>query len=52
MVIIERPCCDAPLAVELPLADTLRCADCSVTWAVAERDAAPAVRAIPAALAA
>ena len=52
MVIIDRPCCDAPLAVELPLADVLRCEDCSVTWAVAEPEAAPAVRAIPTALAA
>lgn len=32
MIHIDRPCCDTPLATSLPLPDTLRCEDCSVTW--------------------
>jgi hypothetical protein len=52
MVIVERPCCEAPLAVELPLADALYCEECSVAWTVAEPDAAPAVLVTLAALAA
>ena len=43
MVIIERPCCDTPLAVELPLVDALRCEDCAVSWTVADPEAAPVV---------
>jgi hypothetical protein len=52
MVIVERPCCDTPLAVELPLADALHCEECSVAWTVADPDAASAVLVTVAALAA
>ena len=34
MVNIERPCCAAPLVVDHPLADRLRCEDCSVEWSL------------------
>ena len=40
MILIDRPCCDTPMATEMPLPDTLRCEDCATTWDV--RDAAPA----------
>jgi hypothetical protein len=43
MVIVERPCCADPLAVELPLADLLYCEECSVAWTVAEPKATSAV---------
>ena len=36
MVTTERPCCDQPLAVELPLPDHLTCDDCSVSWTVTD----------------
>ena len=39
MIIIERPCCDSPMAVDLPIPDSLRCEECATTWDVA--DAAP-----------
>lgn len=40
MVIVERPCCTAPMVAEHPLADRLRCEDCSVEWTL--DDPAPA----------
>ena len=39
MILIERPCCETPMAIELPIPDSLRCEDCATTWNVA--DAAP-----------
>ena len=36
MITIERPCCDQPLAVEMPLPDALRCDECAVSWVVTE----------------
>jgi hypothetical protein len=36
MVNIERPCCDTPLAVELPLPDAIRCDECAVSWSIAD----------------
>jgi len=36
MVIVERPCCEAPLAVELPLAGALYCEECAVAWTVGD----------------
>lgn len=40
MILIDRPCCDTPMAIEMPIPDTLRCDDCATTWDVA--DDAPA----------
>jgi hypothetical protein len=42
MINTERPCCDTPLIVELPLPDTLRCDDCGVSWTVADPEPQPA----------
>ncbi len=36
MVTIERPCCDIPLAVELPLPDTAHCDECAVSWTITD----------------
>mgnify|MGYP001578288760 CR=1 FL=1 len=36
MIHINQPCCDAILATEMPLPDTLRCEDCAVTWTIAD----------------
>jgi hypothetical protein len=36
MITIERPCCDRPLAVEMPLPDALRCEECAVSWIVTD----------------
>jgi hypothetical protein len=39
MVTTERPCCDQPLTVEMPLPESLRCDDCAVTWSVTDPEA-------------
>ncbi|MBI2763731.1 MAG: hypothetical protein HYX54_08300 [Chloroflexi bacterium] len=36
MIFIDRPCCDEPLAIDLPIADTLSCEACSTTWEVTD----------------
>ncbi|MEO7663486.1 MAG: hypothetical protein ABIV26_00035 [Candidatus Limnocylindrales bacterium] len=36
MVNLERPCCDSPLIVELPLQASLRCDDCAVEWSIVD----------------
>ena len=36
MILIERPCCTAPMAIELPIPDSLRCDDCATTWDVVD----------------
>lgn len=41
MVNIDRPCCDAPLTVELPLPDALRCDECAVAWTLADPESVP-----------
>lgn len=38
MVNLERPCCESPFLVELPLPASLRCDDCAVSWTVADPD--------------
>jgi hypothetical protein len=40
MVIVERPCCAAPMVVEHPLTDLVRCEACAVEWTL--DDPAPA----------
>jgi hypothetical protein len=40
MITIERPCCDRPLAVEMPLPDALRCVECAVSWSVTDPEPA------------
>jgi hypothetical protein len=40
MITVERPCCDQPLAVEMPLPDALRCDECAVTWIVTDPEPA------------
>jgi hypothetical protein len=40
MITIERPCCDKPLTVELPLPDALRCDECAVSWIVTDPEPA------------
>jgi hypothetical protein len=52
MITIERPCCDQPLAVEMPLPDALRCDECAVTWIVTDPEPASVAHAALAALAA
>jgi len=44
MITIERPCCDQPLAVEMPLSDALRCDECAVSWTVTDPEPAPVAR--------
>ena len=42
MILIERPCCTAPMgctapmAIDLPIPDSLRCDDCATTWDVVD----------------
>ncbi|MEO8469575.1 MAG: hypothetical protein ABI573_07920 [Chloroflexota bacterium] len=36
MILIERPCCDTPMAIDLPMPDVLRCDDCATTWDVVD----------------
>lgn len=36
MVNIERPCCETPLSVSIPLPDVLACEDCRVSWVVVD----------------
>ncbi|MES2210759.1 MAG: hypothetical protein V4515_11335 [Chloroflexota bacterium] len=36
MILIERPCCDTPQTVDLPIPDQLRCLDCAVIWDVVD----------------
>jgi hypothetical protein len=48
MVTTERPCCESPLLVELPLPPILHCNDCSVSWTVTD----PAAESVAVALAA
>jgi hypothetical protein len=40
MITIERPCCDQPLAVEMPLPDALHCDECAVSWIVTDPEPA------------
>ncbi len=42
MILIDRPCCETPMAIELPIPDSLWCEDCAVTWAVADASVAEA----------
>ena len=44
MVNIERPCCDQPLAVDVPLPEALHCDECAVTWTVSDSEPAPVAR--------
>jgi len=41
MVITDRPCCDLPLLVEVPLPIVLRCDECTVEWVVVDRSPNP-----------
>jgi hypothetical protein len=52
MITIERPCCDQPLAVEMPLPDAHRCDECAVSWIVTDPEPASGVATAPTALAA
>lgn len=36
MINIERPCCDTPMAIDMPMPEVLRCDDCSTTWDVGD----------------
>ncbi|HEX4896903.1 MAG TPA: hypothetical protein VFV53_00935 [Candidatus Limnocylindrales bacterium] len=45
MITIERPCCDQPLTVEMPLRDALHCDDCAVSWIVTDPEQTPVARA-------
>ena len=36
MILIERPCCTALLAIDLPIPDSLRCDECATTWDVVD----------------
>ena len=40
MITIERPCCEQPLAVEMPLPDAFRCDECAVSWIVTDPEPA------------
>jgi hypothetical protein len=43
MINLERPCCDAPLATELPLPDELFCDECAVSWVVTDAESRSAL---------
>ena len=36
MILIDRPCCEAPMVIEMPIPDLIRCEDCATTWDVAD----------------
>lgn len=38
MILIDCPSCDHSIPVELPLAATIQCEDCSTAWQLAEPD--------------
>ena len=42
MILIERPCCGTPMAIELPIPDSLQCDECATTWEVTDDSPAEA----------
>jgi hypothetical protein len=42
MILIERPCCDEPMAIDSPAPATLRCEACGVAWSIVDPEPEPA----------